>query len=33
MNSDVGDIFAFRYEDFTLDGYDPHPHIAAPIAV
>jgi thymidylate synthase len=27
------DIFAFRYEDFTLTGYDPHPHIAAPVAV
>ncbi|MDH4093232.1 MAG: thymidylate synthase [Betaproteobacteria bacterium] len=29
----VRDLFAFRYEDFTLDGYDPHPHIRAPIAV
>jgi len=27
------DIFAFRYEDFTLSGYDPHPHIPAPVAV
>ena len=33
INPDVNDLFAFRYEDFTLDGYDPHPHIAAPVAV
>ncbi|MDR1708673.1 MAG: thymidylate synthase [Candidatus Accumulibacter sp.] len=33
INPDVNDIFAFRFDDFTLEGYDPHPHIAAPVAV
>jgi len=33
LNPEVKDIFGFRYEDFTLQGYDPHPHIAAPVAV
>ncbi|MEM8704174.1 MAG: thymidylate synthase [Pseudomonadota bacterium] len=33
INPDVTDLFAFRFEDFELVGYDPHPHIAAPIAV
>jgi len=33
LNPRVRDLFAFRYEDFTLVGYDPHPPIKAPIAV
>lgn len=33
INPAVRDLFAFRYEDFTLEGYDPHPAIRAPIAV
>ena len=33
INPDVKDLFAFRYEDFTLTNYDPHPHIKAPVAV
>jgi thymidylate synthase len=33
INPAAKDIFAFRYEDFSLTGYDPHPHIAAPVAI
>ena len=33
INPDVDDLFGFRYEDFRLEGYDPHPHIAAQVAV
>jgi len=33
LNPAIDDIFAFRFEDFTLSGYDPHPHIKAPVAV
>ena len=33
INPAVKDIFAFRYEDFTLEGYEPHPHIKAEVAV
>ncbi|MFN3150802.1 thymidylate synthase [Bremerella sp.] len=33
INPDVKDIFAFKFEDFELIDYDPHPHISAPVAV
>jgi thymidylate synthase len=33
LNPAAKDIFGFKYEDFTLDGYDAHPSIKAPIAV
>ncbi len=33
INPEVRDLFAFRYEDFELIGYEAHPHIAAPVAV
>ena len=33
LNPDVKDLFAFRYEDFQLEGYDPWPHIKADVAV
>jgi thymidylate synthase len=33
LNPAILDIHGFRYEDFTLSGYDPHPAIKAPIAV
>ena len=33
INPAVKDLYAFRFEDFTLEGYDPHPHIPAPVAV
>jgi thymidylate synthase len=33
INPTVKDLFAFRYEDFSLEGYDPHPHIKAEVAV
>ena len=33
INPEVKDIFGFKYEDFELVGYDPHPHIKAAVAV
>ena len=33
LNPAVTDLFAFRYEDFTLEGYEPHAAIKAPVAV
>ncbi len=33
INPDVKSIFDFTYDDFRLEGYDAHPHIAAPVAV
>ena len=33
INPDVDDIFAFKFDDFTLEGYDPHPHIKGEVSV
>ena len=33
INPEVGSIFDFVYDDFVLEGYDPHPHIKAEVAV
>jgi thymidylate synthase len=33
INPDVKDIFSFKYEDFTLENYDPHPAIKGAVAV
>ena len=33
INPDVKSIFEFKFEDFELQDYDPHPHISAPVAV
>lgn len=33
INPEVDDLFAFRFEDFRLEGYEAHPHISAPVAI
>ena len=33
INSEVKSIFDFKYEDFQLEDYDPHPHIKGKVAV
>jgi thymidylate synthase len=33
LNPEVKDLYGFAYEDFVLEGYDPHPHIKAQVAV
>lgn len=33
LNPDVTNLFEFKFSDFTLKGYNPHPHISAPVAV
>ena len=33
INPEVKDLFSFQYEDFSLQNYDPHPHIAGVVAV
>jgi thymidylate synthase len=33
INPEVRSIFDFTYADFTLEAYDPHPHIKAEVAV
>lgn len=33
INPDVNDIFSFKYADFSLEGYDPHPHIKGVVSV
>jgi thymidylate synthase len=33
INPNVSDIFSFKFDDFTLENYDPHPAIAAKVAV
>ncbi|MBU8896163.1 thymidylate synthase [Corallococcus sp. H22C18031201] len=33
LDPEVKDLFAFRYEDITIEGYEPHPAIKAPVAV
>jgi thymidylate synthase len=33
LNPEIKDIFDFKFEDFSLENYDPHPHIKGAVAV
>ncbi len=33
LNPEIKDLFAFQFDDFTLENYEPHPHIKALVAV
>ncbi|WP_027351603.1 thymidylate synthase [Halotalea alkalilenta] len=33
LNPEIDDLFAFRFEDIAIEGYDPHPHIKAEVSV
>ncbi|GAL78937.1 thymidylate synthase [Algibacter lectus] len=33
MNPEIKDIFDFDFDDFTLEDYDPHPHIKGKVAI
>ena len=33
LNPNVKNIFDFKFEDFTLEGYEPHPHIKGAVAI
>jgi thymidylate synthase len=33
LNPQIRELADFRFEDFSLQGYDPYPHITAPVAV
>ena len=33
LNPEVKDIFSFKFEDFKLENYDPHPHIKGKVAI
>jgi thymidylate synthase len=33
INPEVKDLLDFKFEDFTLEGYEPHPHIKGAVAV
>lgn len=33
LNPEITNIFSFRFDDFELEGYDPHPHIKAEVAI